>query len=337
MVAESDTVESIELAADDGQPLPAALAGQYLTLRITGAAEPPPVRTYSLSSAPGAATYRISVKCEGLASGYLHATLRPGALLDVAAPRGQFVLDDEDGPVVLLSAGVGVTPLMAMLHRLAGEGSEREVWWVHAARRPSEHALAAEAHDLLASLPHAHEHVFYSAATADEVAAAGALPGRVSAERLRNLGIPTDAVAYVCGPAAFMTAMHDALSALGVSDDRIHIETFGTLGAVNPGLATAVRPAPHRPQGEPGSGPMVTFARSGLSVPFDPAGHSILELAEACDVPTRWSCRTGVCHTCATALLDGRVSYSPEPLEPPAAGEVLVCCAAPDVDVVLDL
>jgi len=179
--------------------------------------------------------------------------------------------------------------------------------------------------------------VFYSAATVDEVAAAGARPGRVSAERLRNLGIPTDAVAYVCGPAAFMTAMHDALSALGVSDDRIHTETFGTLGAVNPGLATTVRPAPHRPQGEPGSGPMVTFARSGLSVPFDPGGHSILELAEACDVPTRWSCRTGVCHTCATALLDGRVSYSPEPLEPPAAGEVLVCCAAPDVDVVLDL
>ena len=122
----------------DESPLPAARAGQYLTLRVTGAGQPAPVRSYSLSSAPGAGTYRISVKHEphGAASRYLNGTLRPGATLDVAAPRGDFVLDDGTGPVLLISAGIGVTPVLAMLHELAAARSDREVWWIHGARGP---------------------------------------------------------------------------------------------------------------------------------------------------------------------------------------------------------
>ena len=138
IVPESATVSSIYLAAADGKPLPAARAGQYLTLRIAGAGQPAPVRSYSLSSAPGAGTYRISVKQEphGVASGYLNRDLRPGMILDAAAPRGDFVLDDGTGPVLLISAGIGVTPVLAMLHQLAAARSEREVWWLHGARGP---------------------------------------------------------------------------------------------------------------------------------------------------------------------------------------------------------
>jgi ferredoxin len=102
-------------------------------------------------------------------------------------------------------------------------------------------------------------------------------------------------------------------------------------------VTTSVRRAPHQPDGAPGTGPRVTFARSGISTAFGAERHSLLELADACDVPARWSCRTGVCHTCVTPLLSGEVSYSPDPLEPAGAGDVLMCCARPSSDVVLDM
>ena len=328
VVPESGTVSSVYLVGADGSPLPPAQAGQYLTLRVTGAGQPAPIRSYSLSSGPGASSYRISVKREphGLVSGYLNGTLRPGATLEVAAPRGDFVLGDATGPVLLISAGIGVTPVLAMLHALAAGRSERAVWWIHGARGPQEHPLAAEAHALLACLPNAREHVFYSATV-----------GRLSKDKLLALDIPAEASAYICGPTSFMTDMRDALTAAGLDPGRIHTELFGALPSINPGLTGQASRPPHQPPGPAATGPMVTFARSGISARFGAAGRSLLELADACDVPSRWSCRTGVCHTCATPLLSGDVTYSPDPLEPPAAGEVLICCARPSNDIVLDM
>jgi ferredoxin-NADP reductase/MOSC domain-containing protein YiiM len=341
VVPETATVSSIYLTAPDGDPLPAAVAGQYLTLRISvaGAGPPAPVRSYSLSSAPGAATYRISVKHEphGTVSGYLNREVRPGAILDAAAPRGDFVLEVGTGPVLLISAGIGVTPMLSMLHQLAGQHSERDVWWIHGARRPSEHPLAAEAHALLASLPHAREHVFYSAATPPERHRGPATAGRTTTDTLTALAVPASASAYVCGPASFMADMRDAAAKAGLDPARIRTELFGTLPPVNPGISGKVRTPPHQPPGPPGTGPLVTFARSGISAPFANERRSVLELADACDVPARWSCRSGVCHTCTTPLLSGAVSYDPDPLEPPADGDVLICCARPDSDIVLDM
>lgn len=337
-VAESAAITSIDLEAADAEPLPAALPGQYLTLRLPGAADPAPVRNYSLSSAPGAAVYRISVKREqhGLVSRYLNDTVHPGTLIDVAAPRGEFVLQDGTNPVVLVSAGVGVTPVLAMLHQLAGRHTEREVWWLHAARSPGEQAFDTETHRLLGTLPYAHEHVFYSAADPTEPQRPGTHAGRLTADALAGLKLPTDASAYLCGPTGFMTDIRAGLAGLGITD--VHTELFTPLDAINPGLVAQPSAAPHLPAGPPGTGALVTFARSGLAVPFDDTTYStVLELAEACDVPTRWSCRTGVCHTCTTPLLTGRVSYRPEPLEPPAEGSVLVCCSRPDSDLVLDM
>jgi ferredoxin-NADP reductase/MOSC domain-containing protein YiiM len=339
VVREDAAVCSIYLAADDGTALPAARAGQYLTLRVTGAGQPVPVRSYSLSSAPDTGTYRISVKREphGVASGYLDQDVQAGALLDVAAPRGEFVLDDDTGPVLLLSAGIGVTPVLSMLYQLAAARSEREVWWLYGARGPDEHPFAAEAHALLASLPQAREHIFYSAATPQERHRAHAARGRITGKGLAALRIPASASAYICGPASFMTSMRDALAALGVDAARVHTELFGALDAINPGLTDQHRPPPHQPPGPPGTGPQVTFARSGVTTAFGDAWHSVLELADACDVPTRWSCRTGVCHTCVTPLLSGDIRYDPDPLELPADGQVLICCARPSTDLVLDM
>jgi ferredoxin-NADP reductase/MOSC domain-containing protein YiiM len=339
VVPESTTVSSVYLTAPDGSQLPAPRAGQYVTLRVTGAGRPAPVRSYSLSAAPVADGYRISVKREphGAASTYLTGSLRPGAILDVAAPRGDFVLDKGTGPVLLISAGIGVTPVLAMLHELVARRSDREVWWIHGARGPQEHPLAAEAHALLASLPHAREFVFYSGATPAQRRGVNAAPGRLSKDKLARLAVPAEGSAYICGPASFMADMQDALTAVGIAPARIHTELFGALPSINPGLTGQARRPPHQPVGRSGTGPLVTFARSGISVPFATEWHNVLDLADACDVPTRWSCRSGVCHTCTTPLLSGSVIYSPDPLEPPADRQVLICCARPSTDVVLDM
>jgi ferredoxin len=232
---------------------------------------------------------------------------------------------------------LGLTPVLSMLHELAASRSDRDIWWLHGARGPNEHPFAAEAHDLLASLPHAREHVFYSAATPTERHSADAASGRITKKALARLAIPASGTAYVCGPASFMAGMHDALTALGLGPAAIHTELFGALAAINPGLTGQTRRSPHQPPGPPGTGHLVTFARSGITTPFGSGRRSVLDLADACDIPTRWSCRTGVCHTGVTPLLSGGIAYTPDPLELPADGEVLICCAQPSSDIVLDM
>ncbi len=325
VVRESSTITSVYFGPENGAALPKPLPGQYLTLRLGGAADPAPVRSYSLSSAPGDG-YRISVKREGVASTWLHTHLKPGTTIDVAAPRGDFVLTDDTGPVLLISAGVGVTPVLAMLHQLAAEHTDRDVWWLHTARNADQQAFAREAHDLLTALLHAHEHVCHTEQGQ-----------RLNATTLAALDLPADATAYICGPEGFMTDIRAALAGLGIEPSRIKTELFGALAPINPGVTNIARTPPHQPPGPVGTGPQVTFARSGLTVRWPRAQGSLLELAESCDVPTRWSCRSGVCHTCVTPLLAGDATYAPDPLEPPEPGQVLVCCAQPDTDIVLDL
>ncbi|MDX2708654.1 MOSC and FAD-binding oxidoreductase domain-containing protein [Streptomyces sp. PA03-6a] len=340
---ESSSIFSLTLAAQDGSPLPAGMPGQFLTVRMRPEPDGPPlIRTYSLSGRPGAAEYRISVKQEphGAGSGFLRRHVREGDLLDVAAPRGTFVLGEGDTPVVLLSAGVGATPVMAMLYALADACGRREVWWLHVARDGESHPFAAESRALVGKMAGAHAYVAYSRPRESDRAGAdytGA--GRLDTARIAALDLPPDADAYICGPQGFMDDMAEALAAGGLAADRIHRETFGALSSINPGVVDATARAPHPPAAPPGepTGPSVSFARSGLSVPWHPAYGTLLELAEACDVPTRWSCRTGVCHTCETQVLTGGVAYAPEPVDEPAEGNALICCSQPRTDVVLDL
>jgi ferredoxin-NADP reductase/MOSC domain-containing protein YiiM/ferredoxin len=339
LVTESSTVASVYLAAENGDVLPRPKAGQYITLRMRGAGDPAPVRSYSLSSPPGADTYRISVKREpnGVVSGYIHSRLRPGSVLDVAAPRGEFVLTDDATPVLLVSAGIGVTPVLAMLHQLAAANTTRDVWWIHTARDETHHAFAGEAHQLLQSLPDAHEHIFYTSPEADPPSKGTVIRARPTLAALAALGLPSNATAYVCGPTPFMNDLRDALVELGIAPGRLHTELFGALPAINPGISDVRRQAPHQPPGPEGPGPQITFVRSGLTVSWSDRQGSLLDLADACDVPTRYACRTGVCHTCVTPVLSGDVTYAPNPLEMPGRGEALICCARPDSDLLLDL
>ena len=338
---ESDSVISLRLEDPTGSPLPAARPGQYLTLRVQPEGRDRPVlRNYSLSGPPGAAYYRITVKLEpnGAASGYLHTRVTVGDQLDVAAPRGTFILDQTDAPVLLISAGIGATPVLAMLESLAQEHSDREIWALHVARSGREHSFAAEARDLLSSLPAARAHVYYSRPGPNDLQGRDFdSAGRLTASSLADLDPPRNAEAYLCGPTSFMDDISAGLAALGFDVSRIHTEPFGPAAGQTPGIAaTAVR-APHPPAGQPGKGPAIAFARSDLTIPWTSSYGSLLELAESCDVPVRWSCRTGVCQTCETTLIAGDVDYNPAPVEPPAAGSVLICCSQPRDDIVLDL
>ncbi|MGS0685449.1 flavin reductase family protein [Nakamurella sp. GG22] len=256
----------------------------------------------------------------------------------MAAPRGSFVLREGDGPVVLLSAGIGATPVLAMLHALAAGHTTREVWWLHGARNSRTHPFAAEVRSLLGGLSRVHHEIWYSASLPDDrMGVDYTRLGRLDADALRRLHLPADADAYVCGPAHFMQSTRESLTEIGVAPTRISTEVFGATAPINPGVVAEGTVPPHPPAGPPGHGPEVAFARSGLRVPWGDGSTSLLELAEACDVPTRWSCRTGICHTCETGLLSGSVTHDPPPIDPPASGNVLICCAVPREPVVLDL
>src|SRR3954447_18756944 len=337
---ESATISSFRLVAvDDDSPAPAAAAGQYLTVRIRGDdGGPALVRSYSLSDVPGERGFRISVKREGAGSRFLHDRVRVGDVLDVAAPRGSFVLREGTRPIVLVSAGVGATPVLAMLHALVAQGDTRPVWWLHGARTRDEQAFGAEVDELLAALPGAHRLVVYSRpAATDALGSAYDAAGRLDAAVLDGAGVPADADCYLCGPDAFMRAMGAALAARGTPPDRVATEAFGAVAVAASGIVKAGDREPHVPDGPPGTGPVVTFSRSNVAVAWDDRFGSLLDFAEACDVPVGFGCRIGVCHNCESGLLAGDVAYTTDPLEPPPEGRVLVCCSRPVGEVTLDL
>jgi ferredoxin-NADP reductase/MOSC domain-containing protein YiiM len=337
---ESDNVTSFVLAPIDGQPLPLFQAGQFVVLRLlVDPDKPPALRSYSLSDLPVADHFRISVKNElnGIGSSFLCNRAQEGDLLDVSAPRGNFTLRPSQSPVVLLSAGVGATPVMSMLHALAAERSQQEIWWVYGARNSVDHPFAEESRSLLKQLSRGRGYIVYSRpAAVDQVGTDFDAPGHIDTALLERIGVSQGSDFYLCGPSSFLQNMRDGLRSWGVLAGNVHTEIFGSLEAVTPGMAQVVH-TPHLPQGPPGSGPPVSFARSGITAAWDSKFASLLELAEACDVPVRWSCRTGVCHTCMTGLIGGTIIYNPEPLERPAPGNILVCCSQPNAGVTLDL
>jgi ferredoxin-NADP reductase/MOSC domain-containing protein YiiM len=338
---ESSNVVSLFFETSDGSSLPAALPGQFLVLRLhVTPGAPPLLRNYSMSGAPGAKAYRVSVKREehGAASSFLHQQVHAGDVLEVSAPRGAFTLRAGDAPVVLASAGIGATPVLAMLHSLAATASSREVWWLYGARNRSQHPFGRESRELLKALARGRIHVVYSKPEPeDQLGIDYDSTGHLDVPLLDRLGVSRHADFYLCGPPSFLQGFTAALKSWGADSSRIHSEVFGPEGSITPGIApSSVRPV-HPPEGTPGLGPQISFARSGLTVRWDSRFASLLEFAEACDVPVKWSCRTGVCHTCECGLIGGAVDYQPAPLDAPAEGNLLICCSRPTSDVEVDL
>lgn len=339
---ESPSVRSFTVAAADGEALPLPRGGQFLVVKATPAPPRLPLlRSYSISDGSTQGRYRFSVKRgAGEGSRYLHDEVHVGDLLGISAPRGTFCLGDESRPLVFWGAGIGITPLLAMLHELAArrEPIGQMVYWVYGARNGDENVFAGEVDGLLARLGQVKRLISFSKPNAsDRLGSQFDVEGRIDAARLAILQIPENAHFYLCGPPEFLTAKRSGLRTAGYADANISTELFGAQDALRPGITSAPVAFPHPPKDERAEGPVVSFVRSGLAVHWTGSYPSLLELAEACDVPVRWSCRTGVCHNCESSVIGGGVTYSTEPLEPPADGRVLICCSSPVGDLELDL
>jgi ferredoxin-NADP reductase len=339
---ESVDVLSLTMQSPNGQPLPMAMPGQYVVVRLQPVAGGAPLfRSYSLSGPLSTERYRISVKIEpnGTGGTYLQEHVRAGDAVDVSSPSGSFILRSGERPVVLLSAGIGATPVLAMLYALAAARSTRQVVWLHAARDREHHPFADEVRRLMLALTHGRSYVCYSRpGSHDKMGKDFDASGHLSRSVFYEAGVPREADVYLCGPNRFMADMKEELATLGVAPERIHIEIFNGSESMTPGVVGAATRVPHLPKDDANTGPLVSFARSGIASHWNASAYqSILELAEACDVPVRWSCRTGVCHNCESGLVSGAVVYAPEPLDKPADGNLLVCCSQPIRDVVIDL
>jgi MOSC domain-containing protein YiiM/ferredoxin-NADP reductase len=339
---ESADVLSLTMQSPNAQPLPTAMPGQYVVVRLQPTAGGPPLfRSYSLSGPVSTERYRISVKIEpnGAAGTYLKEHVRVDDVLDVSSPRGSFILQSGERPVVLLSAGIGATPVLAMLYALAGARANRRVLWLHAARDGEHHPFAGEVRGLMPALTHGRSYVCYSRpGSRDKMGMDFDATGHLSRSVFDEAGVPREADVYLCGPTRFMADMKETLTALGVAPEQIHVEIFNGSESMTPGVVGGATRAAHPPKDDAGTGPLVSFARSGIAAHWKASAYqSILELAEACDVPVRWSCRTGVCHNCESGLISGSVTYQPDPLDPPAEGNVLICCSRPQEDVVIDI
>ena len=210
---------------------------------------------------------------------------------------------------------------------------------LHAARDRQHHPFAAEVRRLMLALTHGRSYVCYSRpGSHDKMGEEFDATGHLSRSIFDELGIRREADVYLCGPTRFMADMKEALAMLGVASERIHVEIFNGSESMTPGVVGAATRAPHPPEHDASTGALVSFARSGIAAHWNATAYqSLLELAEACDVPVRWSCRTGVCHNCESGLVSGSVVYGPEPLDKPAEGNLLVCCSQPIRDVVIDL
>jgi ferredoxin-NADP reductase/MOSC domain-containing protein YiiM len=339
---ESADVVSLTMRGADGKPLPEALPGQYVVLRLRPGVDGAPLfRSYSLSGPVSTDRYRISVKIEpnGVGGAYVRDRVRVGGVLEVSSPRGTFILQSGEGRVALLSAGIGATPVLAMLYAMSSTHSTRPVQWLHAARDGRHFPFAAEVRRLVAGLAHGRSLVCFSRPeNADRLGTDFDAAGRLSRAAFDKAGLTPDAEVYLCGPSRFMTDMRAALAEHGVRPDRVHVEIFSGGESSTPGVVGAVTKTPHRPPLDLETGALVSFARSGIAAHWNPSAYqSVLELAEACDVPVRWACRTGVCHNCESGLVSGMVEYQPQPLDLPATGNLLICCSRPVGDVVVDL
>ena len=340
---ESADVLSLTMQSADGQPLPAALPGQYVVLRLRPTAGGPPLfRSYSLS---GAALDRaLSHQREG------RAERRRRNLPARACPGGRCARRQRAARELHSAARRAARwccsarasarrPFWRCCTRWPRPRSTRPVLWLHAARDRQHHPFAAEVRRLMLALAHGRSYVCYSRpGSGDRMGEDFDATGHLSRSVFDELGVPRDADVYLCGPTRFMADMKEALATLGVAPERIHVELFNGSESLTPGVVGAATRAPHLPEDEADTGPLVSFARSGIAAHWKASAYqSILELAEACDVPVRWSCRTGVCHNCESGLVSGAVVYGPEPLDKPADGNVLVCCSRPIRDVVIDL
>jgi len=347
---ESETITSFYLAPEDGGALPAYRPGQFLgfSLDVPGRMTPV-IRTYTISDSPADGShYRLSIKREpspadqpdvppGVSSNFFHDHVDVGSKLQVRAPTGDFALrPDGKGPVVLLSGGVGCTPMISMLNAIADAGATRDVWFIHGVRSGSEHAFGSHVRELAATHDNIRAHICYSRPDpSDELGKDYDSQGHVSIDLLKELSVETDPQFFLCGSTPFMKSIYNGLIDWGVDEFQIVYEFFGTASELREKSA-ADKAAEMGVT--PGETHQVEFRQSGVTATWTAEAGTLLDLAEANGVDPDFICRAGMCHTCLSTLLDGETAYVVDTVVPPMGDdEVLICSARPKSDVVIDV
>jgi len=341
--AESEIISSFYLEPEDGERIPCHKAGQFLPIEIQPpGADAPIKRTYTISNAPNGSYYRLSIKREpapqpdlppGLSSNYFHDYVAPGTTIHAMSPRGQFTLDESSTrPIVLISGGVGITPMISILEQLAsasaGCGCSRKIWFVHGAINSRVQAFSQQLRDMAKDLPCLNLHIRYSAPTDEDVKGENYdSTGYVDIDLLKSLLPFDDYEFYFCGPSPFMESLYDGLKSTGVDDQRIHYEFFGPGTTLKKESASeAVNLAKELGTRAPVT---VTFARSGVEATWEPSKGTLLDLAESEGLQPAYSCRSGICQTCTTKVVSGDVDYLEPPMTSPGERQALICSAYP--------
>lgn len=341
-VRESEEITSFYLKPEDGDDIPSFQPGQFLTIHLEIPGQNKPViRTYSLSDDPGNADhYRLSIKRElapkdlsvppGIASNFMHDQVQEGSVLLAKPPSGRFVLDvTRSLPVVLISNGVGITPMISMAKACSRLNPNRPIWFLHGARDGRFHAFRDEISQLAQQSSNLHVHYAYSRPRSDDEGNYHSV-GYIDAELVTSF-VGSEAEYFLCGSPEFMRSLMDGLSAAGIPENCVYFESFGQP------MKPSKLPDNQTTLGN-ASQSTVTFVTSGQTVPWNPSDGSLLELAEAHQLNPPYSCRAGICGTCMCKLRSGEVTYQTAPTADIDPGSVLICISQPKTsEVVLDI
>ena len=331
IVVESSTIKSFYLKPDDGSEPKRYLPGQFVSVKIKPAkSEETIVRNYTLSDSPYKEYFRLTIKREekGIVSRYFHDEIELGDKIEVSHPAGQFYLKNNDAkPVVFLSGGVGITPMLSMLEEIVATKSSREVFFLHSSLNKSVQPMLSRLKEICKMHENFYLSIFHTEPTLDEIQGIDYdFKGFITQIDLETWLPRTDLDYYLCGPEGFMRTMFGYLLNLGVSEDRIYYEFFGEskkLGAKTLNFTEGAY--------------RVKFAKSNIEIDWSEDNYSILELAENSGLKPDFGCRMGACETCELNLLSGSVEYDPEPNFEVSEGKVLICCAKPQTDIEVDL
>ncbi|WP_144152302.1 pyridoxamine 5'-phosphate oxidase family protein [Paraburkholderia sp. BCC1885] len=335
---ETPTARSFYLQPVDGSALPQFEPGQFLPIRLQVAGlDAPLLRTYTLSDAHNGKHFRITVKREGAASTWLHEQIKVGMEIDAKLPGGSFTLNrNSRRPAVLLSAGIGITPMIAMLNALLADThattQPEHVYFIHGARHPNEHPFADELKALAQIHPNLSVYLRDSQPAEDGTTRASHSMGRADVDFLRQVLPFGDYDFYLCGPGAFMQDLYTGLRALNIVDERIRFEAFGPASVKRGANALAstaeVVPLERTPR-DPAQASKVVFMKTGRDALWSKEDGNLLDFAEANGLTPPSSCRSGTCGTCSTRVLSGEVKYLQTPDAPIEPGHALICCSIP--------
>lgn len=334
IVKESNTIKSFYLVPKSGQELAPYLPGQFVTVLISTDNQKQPIaRNYTLSDRPDLGYYRITVKREasGLVSSHLTDKVSVGDIIQVSEPTGNFYLDvQSDDPVLLLSGGVGITPMMGMLEYMARNQNNRKVLFLHSSTNKEVRPMAKRLLEIKEQNHNFNINIHHSRPISSELKGIeydndGIITFGFLKKSLHALGNVT---CYLCGPSKFMETMFEHLKILGIQESNIKYEFFGDSRKL--GILKNFNAENKNLQ-------KVIFSKSNITATWENEKQSILELAESLGIIAQSSCRMGTCATCETKLLHGEIGYDPEPFIDPQEGHILICCSQPLSDVNLYL